>query len=206
LTRKRDSNAEALEELLQFLYLTPVGIVKFAADGAIGLINPMASQLLLPLGPNAALDNLYESLAPLVPDLRGLVDRFTAKAGAVLDEPRLETRVGGARQVLSLTVSRVNDNVYMAVLDDVTKVAEQEQEIFADQQRFRAIFDTRFRGAASSKNGTVRCNAWAVGNRPTCWGSISLCFFRRPIETPRARRPCSRRRERVDRPRRKGGG
>jgi diguanylate cyclase (GGDEF)-like protein/PAS domain S-box-containing protein len=115
--------------------------VKFAADGAIGLINPMASQLLLPLGPNAALDNLYESLAPLVPDLRGLVDRFTAKAGAVLDEPRLETRVGGARQVLSLTVSRVNDNVYMAVLDDVTKVAEQEQEIFADQQRFRAIFD-----------------------------------------------------------------
>ncbi len=136
-----DSGAGALEELLQFLYLTPVGIVKFAADGAIGLINPMASQLLLPLVPNVALDNLYKSLAPLVPNLRGLVDRFTAKAGAVLEEPRLETRVGGARQVLSLTVTRVNDTVYMAILENVTKLAEQQQEIFADQQRFRAIFD-----------------------------------------------------------------
>jgi diguanylate cyclase (GGDEF)-like protein/PAS domain S-box-containing protein len=43
--------------------------------------------------------------------------------------------------VLSLTVNRVNDTVYMAVLRDVTKLAEQERKLFDDQQRFRAIFN-----------------------------------------------------------------
>jgi diguanylate cyclase (GGDEF)-like protein/PAS domain S-box-containing protein len=131
----------AFEELLQFLYLTPVGIVKFDADGAIHLINPLASQLLLPLVPKGDLVNLYDSLAPLVPDLRQFVGTFTGNAGAILDQQRLEAQAGGKTLVLSLTVNRVNDTVYMAVLKDMTKLAEQEKRIFADQQRFRAIFN-----------------------------------------------------------------
>ena len=38
-----------------------------------------------------------------------------------------------------LTVNRVNDAAYMAVLVDVTKLAMQERRLMADQQRFRAI-------------------------------------------------------------------
>jgi diguanylate cyclase (GGDEF)-like protein/PAS domain S-box-containing protein len=133
--------SESFEELLQFLYLAPVGIVKFSADGAVGLINPMASQVLLPLVPHGDLTNLYDSLAPLVPDLRQRVGAFTGNAGAILDQQRIETLAGGRTLVLSLTVSRVNGTVYMAVLKDVTRLAEQERKLFADQQRFRAIFN-----------------------------------------------------------------
>jgi hypothetical protein len=64
------------DELLQFVYLTPVGIVKFRADGTVNLINPLAAQLLLPLLPEADLENLYDSLMPLIPDLGQRLPRF----------------------------------------------------------------------------------------------------------------------------------
>jgi diguanylate cyclase (GGDEF)-like protein/PAS domain S-box-containing protein len=130
----------AFEDLLQFFYMTPVGIVKFGADGAIDLINPMASQLLLPLLSDTDLANLYDALAPLIPDLRQIVGTFSSNAGIVLDRPRLETHAGGKLAVLSVTVNRVNDTAYIAVLVDVTKLAIQERRLMADQQRFRAIF------------------------------------------------------------------
>jgi PAS domain-containing protein len=120
--------------------LTPVGIVKFSADDAIDLINPMASQILLPLLPKGDLKNLYVSLARLVPDLPQRVGNFTGKVGAILDQQRLETQGADKTLVTSLTVNRVNNTVYMAVLRDVTRLAEQERKLFADQQRFRAIF------------------------------------------------------------------
>ncbi len=134
-------DADAFEELLQFLYLTPVGIVKFAADGTVELMNPVASQLLQPLVPANNLENLFDLLAPLVPDLRQLVAEFTADTGAIMDQRHLETSAGASRRVLSLTVHRVNEKVYMAVLEDVTKLAEQERNLYRDQQRLRAIFD-----------------------------------------------------------------
>jgi diguanylate cyclase (GGDEF)-like protein/PAS domain S-box-containing protein len=130
----------AFEDLLQFLYMTPVGVVRFGADGAIDLVNPVASQLLLPLRPDGDLANLYDALAPLLPDLRQIVGAFSSNAGVVLDQPRLETQAGGRLVVMSVTVNRVNETAYMAVLVDATKLAIQERRLKADQQRFRAIF------------------------------------------------------------------
>ena len=40
--------AKEHRELLQFLYACPVGLAEIAADGAIGLMNPLAMQMLLP--------------------------------------------------------------------------------------------------------------------------------------------------------------
>lgn len=141
MTGMTASSGPAFEDLLQFLYLTPVGIVKFGADGRIDLINPAASQLLLPLVPSGDLENLYDSLAPLVPDLRQFVGDFTGNAGVILDKQRLETQAGGKVLVLSLAVNRINATVYMAILKDMTKLAAQERKLFADQQRFHAIFN-----------------------------------------------------------------
>lgn len=38
-----DDVAAEHEALLRFLYLAPVGIVQTAADGAIGMINPLSA-------------------------------------------------------------------------------------------------------------------------------------------------------------------
>ena len=37
------------EELLRFLYMCPVGLVRTAASGDVQMMNPQAAQLLLPL-------------------------------------------------------------------------------------------------------------------------------------------------------------
>jgi diguanylate cyclase (GGDEF)-like protein/PAS domain S-box-containing protein len=141
LTNPAHNDAAALEELLQFLYLMPVGVVKFRIGGEVDLINPVASQLLLLLAPTSDLTNVYEPLMLLVPDLRQRTGAFAGDVGAVWDGQRLETRAGGKTVVLAISVNRINDIAYMMILRDVTLLAGQERKLFADQQRFRAIFD-----------------------------------------------------------------
>jgi diguanylate cyclase (GGDEF)-like protein/PAS domain S-box-containing protein len=131
----------AVEELLQFLYLTPVGVVKFRADGHVELLNPVASALLQSLAPAHALDDLYAALAPLEPNLRESVAHFTEPAGSIIDQRWLKAGAGGSGITLSLTVNKIKDDVFMAVLTDVTRLAEQERTIYADRQKFFAIFD-----------------------------------------------------------------
>jgi diguanylate cyclase (GGDEF)-like protein/PAS domain S-box-containing protein len=130
-----------MEDLLQFLYLMPIGVVKFQADGAVDLMNPVAAALLQSLRGDDTLQDIYASLAPLAPDLPQRVAGFTAAAGTIVHQQWLEARVGGRAIVLSLTVNRINATVFMAVLTDVTTLAEQERRLFADRQKFFAIFD-----------------------------------------------------------------
>jgi len=47
-----------MEDLLQFLYLMPIGVVKFRADGAVDLMNPVASALLQLLRGDDTLTNI----------------------------------------------------------------------------------------------------------------------------------------------------
>jgi diguanylate cyclase (GGDEF)-like protein/PAS domain S-box-containing protein len=130
-----------MEELFQFIYLTPVGVLKFRSDGTIDMMNPVASALLIPIAPGGALGNIYTAMAPLLPDLSQQVASFSRDAGTIIDQHRLETRAGDKMLVLSLTVNRVHESVYMAVLEDVTKVAAQERKLFDDRAKFRAIFE-----------------------------------------------------------------
>ncbi len=135
------SGTPILEDLLQFLYLTPVGVIQFRADGTVGMINPVASALLLSMTPAETLQNIYPALAPLVPDLPEAVARFAGPAGILLDQQWLTAHAGGQVIVLSLTVNMIKHDVYMAVLTDVTRIAEQGRKLFADRRKFFAIFD-----------------------------------------------------------------
>jgi diguanylate cyclase (GGDEF)-like protein/PAS domain S-box-containing protein len=145
------------EELLQFMYLMPVGVVKFMADGAVDLLNPTAASLLQPLSGTAELSNIFDALRGLVPELRARVAAFPGAAGTIVDQARLEAQLGGKALVLSLTVNRIGPNVYMAVLADITTASEQERKLFADRQKFRAIFDSvrDYAIYTATKEGTV---------------------------------------------------
>ena len=129
------------EELLQFIYLSPVGIIRFAPDGAVAMMNPKAAQILLPLRPGDPLDNVYAIFAEWLPDLRGLVQGFGPVAGTVFEQRRIFAARDAEQRVLSLTVNRISAGVFMATCQDITVSAEQERRLFLDQQRFRAIFD-----------------------------------------------------------------
>lgn len=63
------------EDLLQFLYLMPVGVIQCDEDGRVGLVNAAAARLLAPALGDADLHDLYPVLADLCPDLyASLVD------------------------------------------------------------------------------------------------------------------------------------
>jgi diguanylate cyclase (GGDEF)-like protein/PAS domain S-box-containing protein len=130
-----------MEDLLQFLYLMPVGVVKFQADGRVEMMNPVAAACLLSITLPDTLQNIYLALASIAPDLGQQVSSFVAPAGAIIEEQWLRTSAGGQALVLSLVVNKIKDNVYMAVLTDVTKLSEQENKLYLDRRKFFAIFD-----------------------------------------------------------------
>lgn len=132
---------DPLEALTEFLYIAPVGLMQFSNDGAVQRINPLAAQLLMPLTPNGNLSDAFSALSPLVPDLSRHLREFTAASGVVLDHQRCEITVGTRSSVLSVTVHRIHGGSNLLVLDDVTRLVDQERQLFADRQRFRAIFD-----------------------------------------------------------------
>lgn len=136
-----DVHADPLEALTEFLYHVPVGLLQFQTSGSVQLANPLAAQFLMPLVPAGDLSDAYSALAPLAPDLARLVREFSAPSGIILDHQRCEAVSGNRTSVLSLTVHRIHSGINLAVLEDVTKLVEQEQKIYADEQRFRAILD-----------------------------------------------------------------
>jgi diguanylate cyclase (GGDEF)-like protein/PAS domain S-box-containing protein len=137
----REDLARAHEELLQFFYLCPVGIVKFAPDGRIDMANPLAAQLLMPLARDAELENLFAVLSDWIPDLPVLVRDFKAETGILFEQRLVSTGTGPRQRVLSMTVNRIAAPTFIAVIQDVTDAALKERRIHEDQQRFRAIFD-----------------------------------------------------------------
>lgn len=82
------------DELLQLLHLMPVGVLKFTPDGTLALRNAMASQLLMPLLGEPALDNIFFALRHLCPELAATIAAFHAPTGTILDQRRIEGRVG----------------------------------------------------------------------------------------------------------------
>jgi hypothetical protein len=60
---------DAYETLMQFLYRAPVALMQLRRDGEIEMLNPMASQLLMPLAPDGDLTNLFKVLQAHAPDL-----------------------------------------------------------------------------------------------------------------------------------------
>ncbi|MGK7869433.1 sensor domain-containing diguanylate cyclase [Falsiroseomonas sp. E2-1-a20] len=136
-----ENKPDALEALTEFLYIVPVGLMQFGMDGTVQIANPLAVQLLMPLAPNGDLSNAFSALSPLVPDLARQVHEFTAQSGIMLDHQRCEVTRGTRSSVLSVTAHRTHGGTNLVVLDDVTALVEQERQIYADRQRFRAIFD-----------------------------------------------------------------
>lgn len=146
LSSRAEGNV-AQEELMQLLYQSPVGIVKFRLDGTVDILNPVAARLLIPVAPRADLSNLYEAMSAVVPELSAMVEDYRPSTGTILDGMRFTVGKGGngtgggnARS-FALTVSKISATLLVAVIQDVTMSAEQERRLFDDQQRFHAVFD-----------------------------------------------------------------
>ena len=86
--------AREYQALLQFVHQAPVGLIQIEADGRIVMMNPMATQLLGPLGfgnpeRTGADVNLFDVLDPHSPDIRRLAQSFAPTNGVLCDNFRV---------------------------------------------------------------------------------------------------------------------
>lgn len=125
--------------MIEFLYLTPVGIIKFRPDGHIEMVNPVAAQLLMPLATAGDMSNLFDLFGAMAPGLRSRISAFQPVAGPICDQMQLQTP--RSAQVLTLSINKINSYSLMAVLQDITLAIAREARFRDDQERFRAIFE-----------------------------------------------------------------
>lgn len=174
------------EALLEFLYLTPVGILKFRPGGAIVMANPVAAQVLLPLSDDGDLEDIYAVFLRIVPDLRARVESFQPFSGPVCDQMQLA--VPDSDSVLTLDIYKVDPDTLMAVVQDISCAILQERRIRVDQQRFRAIFDHVRDYAICTVAVDGRIDGWNRSlNRLGGWDEAdvvdaSICIFFPPAD------------------------
>ena len=155
---------EEYEALLQFLYLVPVGVVQFAPDGAIGMMNPVCAQLLMPLSTDGGLDNLFDALEQVAPELRNMASTFAAAHGTVCDGHRVQVSAGIPGKVdarmLSISLLKLDAKRMMAVISDVTQVVRRERQLRQSEAWFNAVLTGVTDYALMSIDQGGRVEAW----------------------------------------------
>ncbi|WP_312517219.1 bifunctional diguanylate cyclase/phosphodiesterase [Massilia sp.] len=137
--------SDAYEALMQFLYRAPIGLAQTTLDGSVEMLNPMASNLLMPLATEHGLDNLFEVLAPVAPQLPQMVAAFAEPSGVICEGLRLPVGVAhaatGNLQVLSLSLLKLDRERLMATVADATFEVQREQETLHRRLRNAARTD-----------------------------------------------------------------
>jgi predicted signal transduction protein with EAL and GGDEF domain len=148
---------DAYEALVQFLYRAPIGLVQTGLDGAVEMLNPMASNLLMPLARDGGLDNLFATLEAVAPQLKQLADAFDQPSGVVCEALRVplgdDHSAPGAPQVLSISLLKLDPERLMAALTDATLEMQREQENLRRRLRSAARTDalTRLPNRAAAR-------------------------------------------------------
>ena len=119
---EREDEQSDYEALVEFLYLAPVGIIKFRPDGTIDMANPTAAQLLMPLASDGDMSDLYRLLSGIAPDLRSHVERFQEPAGQIFDQMQLA--VPKSQTTLMLDINKINGTTLMAALQNISDLTE----------------------------------------------------------------------------------
>jgi PAS domain-containing protein len=132
------------EQLLQLLYLCPVGIIKLDAYGSIVLMNPYGAQMLMPLSTDGRLTNLFDLFGEFAPEVGEMARRFPARIGKVCDEHRVflpGPSPNAPDTIISVTLQKIGSEAYVAVLTDVSAAAERERSVRTSEERLHAVLD-----------------------------------------------------------------
>lgn len=125
------SAANDHRRLLAFLYRCPVGIIETRASGEILLINAYASQILMPLARDAALDNVHGVLEPWTDEVRRLMEGFHPERGVVCTNHRVHLRgmrdPGDRPMFLSFTVHKMEPDRFLVSFVDISERVAEEQ-------------------------------------------------------------------------------
>ncbi|WP_267388786.1 sensor domain-containing diguanylate cyclase [Sphingomonas sp. GC_Shp_3] len=134
------------EQLLEFLYACPVGLIECDAAGEIAMMNPHAMQHLLPLAGTRDASNLFAALEQHAPELRSLCAAYTPAAGKICDGHRIFVDLGGGRgktapKVLACTMVKLGADRLMVTLSDISQQVAQEERLRQADTWFATLLD-----------------------------------------------------------------
>ena len=147
-----EQHNSAHEQLLAFLYQSPIALVQIATNGDVMMVTPRAAALLLPLARGCGLDNLFTALGQVAPELKRLTDDYTFDSGVVCDSLHIHVEAGCLRStasVLALNILKNDPHSLMVLLTDVTeevlkiRSAREAQHIAEQANRTKSEFLTR---------------------------------------------------------------
>ena len=127
--------------LLQFLYACPIGLVEFSVTGSIGMVNPAAMGLLLPIAGRPFVTNLFDVMDGSAPEFRNMIQQFVPSHGAVCDGHRIMIGRGEQSTVLSCSIVKLTLERYIATLSDVTEQVDRERRLKQAETWFASLLD-----------------------------------------------------------------
>jgi diguanylate cyclase (GGDEF)-like protein/PAS domain S-box-containing protein len=136
---------EEHQDLLQLLYMAPVGLIKTDLEGNIELANAVAAQLLMPISRDGEMVNLFTLLDEVLPNFNSQVASFSPSHGSICDG--LQIRVNAncddrmLQRFLSITVTKINQSTLLASLSDVSEERRMVMKIEGNEARMRALLD-----------------------------------------------------------------
>ena len=138
---------EALEKLTEFLYIVPVGLLEFDANGQIYLANPRITQIFNPFTMTGMVSNIFEILKPQLPDFVDQILAFESDSGMIAENERLVLMAPtGPKEddpkeelVLDITVIKQQSGRFYASVNNVTEQTKVMRENMINNQRLDAI-------------------------------------------------------------------
>jgi diguanylate cyclase (GGDEF)-like protein/PAS domain S-box-containing protein len=134
------------EELLEFLYACPVGLIECNAAGEIGLMNPHAMQHMLPLAGPRGVSNLFLAFEHHAPELRSMAEAFVPATGRICDGHRIFVDLGPGKsgatpKVLACTLVKLGAGRLMATLADISQQVLHENRLRQADTWFATLLD-----------------------------------------------------------------
>jgi diguanylate cyclase (GGDEF)-like protein/PAS domain S-box-containing protein len=125
------------EALLDLFLLSPVGLVEVDENGRVEVANLAARRLLTPFTSTGSLEDLFNTLAEVAPDLAARVRGFDGPRGIILDN--LELLAPGQHSGLFLSLVKVSTGRIVAVATDASALASARGMVSRLTQRLDAV-------------------------------------------------------------------
>ncbi len=125
------------EALLDLFVLAPVGLVAIDLDGHVQMANLAARRLLTPFVNAGSLENLFDALGDVMPDLGARVRAFEGQRGVIVEG--LDLLAPGQSHGVQVALVKVGATRVVAVATDAGNLAEALGTVSRLEQRMRAV-------------------------------------------------------------------
>ena len=133
------------EELLQFLYLSPIGLCESNLEGKINHCNAIACNYLIAISKSSELHNIFDLLnlgkVDLGSDCKKLMDDFKGKEGFLIKNKRVDFYKDDEKLhfIMAITIRKISTNQFMWVFQDITEITRinKEKEILIERESFQ---------------------------------------------------------------------